>query len=181
MVYHAIDRSITCSAPRTFGDTLFLCAAFLTACFTVVMRRAKLDPLHAAALVATGSLVIYLPIYLAVAGTHLAVIPLADFAVQAIFQGVFASIVSIVLYRRAIVILGASGGAAFGALVPALSALLAIPLPGEWPSEADWLGIILISAGVYLASGGPLPWSAVARAEAAEIGNGERRSTRNFK
>jgi drug/metabolite transporter (DMT)-like permease len=159
MVWHAIDRSIVWGASRTFGDSLFLCAAFLTACFTVVMRRAKLDPLHAAALVATGSLVIYLPIYLAVAGTRLAAIPLADFAVQAIFQGVFVTIVSIVLYGRAIVILGASGGAAFGALVPALSALFAIPLLGEWPSETDWLGIILVSAGVYLASGGPLPGS----------------------
>jgi len=42
-------------------------------------------------------------------------------------------------------------------LVPALSALFAIPLLGEWPSETDWAGIALISAGVYLASGGPLP------------------------
>jgi len=42
-------------------------------------------------------------------------------------------------------------------LVPALSALLAVPLVGEWPTRADWLGIVLISAGVYLASGGPLP------------------------
>src|SRR6266481_1171865 len=33
------------SPPRTFGDALFLFAAFLTACFTVVMRQAKLDPL----------------------------------------------------------------------------------------------------------------------------------------
>jgi drug/metabolite transporter (DMT)-like permease len=50
-----------------------------------------------------------------------------------------------------------SGGAAFGALVPALSALLAIPLLDEWPNETDWVGIVLISAGVYLTSGGPLP------------------------
>jgi drug/metabolite transporter (DMT)-like permease len=128
----------------------------MTASFTVVMRRARLDPLHAAALVATGSLVIYLPIYLAVAETRLAAVPLAELAMQAIFQGVFVTIVSIVLYGRAILILGASGGAAFGALVPALSALFAIPLLGEWPSETDWLGVTLISAGVYLASGGPL-------------------------
>jgi drug/metabolite transporter (DMT)-like permease len=157
MFWHVIDRNTAWSASRTFGDALFLCAAFLTACFTVAMRRANLDPLHAAALVATGSLVIYLPIYLAVAGTRLAAIPVADLAVQAIFQGVFVTIVSIVLYGRAVVILGASSGAAFGALVPALSALFAIPLLGEWPSETDWLGIVLISAGVYLASGGPLP------------------------
>jgi drug/metabolite transporter (DMT)-like permease len=156
MVWHAVDRSIAWNASRTFGDALFPCAALMTASFTVVMRRARLDPLHAAALVATGSLVIYLPIYLAVAETRLAAVPLAELAMQAIFQGVFVTIVSIVLYGRAILILGASGGAAFGALVPALSALFAIPLLGEWPSETDWLGVTLISAGVYLASGGPL-------------------------
>ena len=64
MVWHAIDRSIAWNASRTFGDALFLCAAFMTASFTVVMRRAKLEPLHAAALVSTGSLVMYLPIQL---------------------------------------------------------------------------------------------------------------------
>ena len=71
------------------------------------------------------------------------------------------TIVSLLLYGRALAILGASGGAAFGALVPALSALFAIPFLGEWPSETDWVGIALISAGVYLASGGPSPsWKA---------------------
>jgi len=76
-----------------FGDVLFLFAAFLSACFTVVMRQAKLDPLHVAALVSTGSLVIYLPIYLALHGTCLAQLPLAEITVQAIFQGVLVTIV----------------------------------------------------------------------------------------
>jgi drug/metabolite transporter (DMT)-like permease len=123
----------------------------------VSMRRAKLDPLHAAALVSTGSLVIYLPIYLAMYGRRLAQIPLADITVQAMFQGVLVTIVSLLLYGRAVAILGASGGASFGALVPALSALIAIPLLREWPSDSDWVGIALISTGVYLTSGGPLP------------------------
>jgi drug/metabolite transporter (DMT)-like permease len=145
------------STSRTFGDALFLCAACLSAGFTVVMRQAQLDPLHAAALVSTGSLVIYLPIYLALYGTRLAQMPLADLTVQTMFQGVLVTIVSLLLYGRAVAILGASGGAAFGALVPALSALFAIPLLGEWPNATDWVGIVLVSAGVYLASGGPLP------------------------
>jgi drug/metabolite transporter (DMT)-like permease len=145
------------SASRTFGDAAFLMAGFLTACFTVIMRQAKLDPIHAAALVSTGSLIIYAPIYLALHGTRLVQVPLADVAVQAFFQGVVVSIVALVLYGRAVVILGASGGSGFGALVPALSALFAIPLVGEWPNKTDWLGIVLISAGVYLASGGPIP------------------------
>jgi drug/metabolite transporter (DMT)-like permease len=102
-------------------------------------------------------LVIYLPIYLAFFGTRLARLPLADITVQALFQGVVVTIVSLLLYGRAVAILGASGGSAFGALVPALSALFAIPLLGEWPNDTDWLAIVLISAGVYLASGGRLP------------------------
>jgi drug/metabolite transporter (DMT)-like permease len=145
------------STSRTLGDALFLFSAFLTACGTVAMRQAKLDPLHAAALVSTGSLVIFLPFYLALYGTRLAQLSLAELAVQAIFQGVLVTIISLFLYARAVAILGASGGAAFGALVPALSAFFAIPLLGEWPKETDWAGIILISAGVYLASGAPLP------------------------
>jgi drug/metabolite transporter (DMT)-like permease len=98
----------------------------------------------------------FLPGYLALHGVGVVRVPLADLAIQANFQGVFVTIVSIVLYGRAIAILGASGGAAFGALVPALSALFAVPLLGEWPGETDWLCIVLISAGAYLASGGPL-------------------------
>jgi drug/metabolite transporter (DMT)-like permease len=145
------------STSRSFGDALFLFAAFLTAGFTVVMRQAKLEPLHTAALVSTGSLAIYLPIYFAQYGTRLTQLPLAEFAVQAIFQGVVVTIVALILYSRAVAILGASGGAAFGALVPALSALFAIPLLGEWPTATDWVAIALISAGVYLASGAPLP------------------------
>lgn len=142
---------------RTIGHALFLAAAFLWACFTVVMRRAQLEPLHATALVATGSSILYLPIYLAVRGAHLAQMPVADIAVQTLFQGILVTIVSLILYGRALVILGASGGAAFGALVPALSALIAIPLLGEWPGASDWVAIALVSVGVYLASSGPPP------------------------
>jgi drug/metabolite transporter (DMT)-like permease len=145
------------STAQAFGHALFLSAAFLWACFTVVVRQARLDPLHAAALVSTGSLAIYLPFYLALHESRLAQVPLGDILAQAFFQGVLVTIVSLLLYGRAVAILGASGGGAFGALVPALSALFAIALIGEWPSETDWAAIGLLSVGVYLASGGPLP------------------------
>jgi drug/metabolite transporter (DMT)-like permease len=142
---------------RLFGDSLFIGAAFLTACGTVTMRQTELEPLHAAALVSTGSLLIYLPLYLALHGGHFVRVSPAEIAVQAIFQGVLVTVVALVLYGRAVATLGASRGAAFGALVPALSALLAIPLLAEWPKETDWAAILLISAGVYLASGASLP------------------------
>jgi len=56
-----------------------------------------------------------------------------------------------------VAILGATAGAAFVALTPATTALLAIPVLGEWPSGVDWIAIGVISAGVYLLGGGPLP------------------------
>ena len=142
------------SVSRGIGDALFLFASFLTACYTVVLRRARLDPVHAAALVSVGSLVIYAPVYLALRGFHLAGVSLNGLITQVIFQGIVVTIISLILYARAVAILGASGGSAFGALVPALSALFAIPLLGEWPTIPGWIAIALISVGVYLASRG---------------------------
>jgi drug/metabolite transporter (DMT)-like permease len=124
-------QRVALSISRSFGDLLFLLAAFLTACYTVIMRQSRLEPIHIAALVSTGSLVIYAPIYLSTHGLHLAEVPIAVLTVQAVFQGIVVTIVSLVLYGRAVIILGASHGSAFGALVPALSALLAIRSSGN--------------------------------------------------
>jgi drug/metabolite transporter (DMT)-like permease len=151
---NATDADVPWSTSRLFGAALALLAALMWAVFTVVMRRADLAPLHAAALVSTGSLVVYLPVYVAWHGATLAQVPLAELTTQAVFQGVLVTIVSLLLYGRAVALLGAAGGAAFGALVPALSALIAIPLLAEWPSATDWLAIVVISSGVYLTSGG---------------------------
>jgi len=153
---NAADASEAWTSSRVFGAMLSLFAAFMWAVFTVVMRRADLDPLHAAALVSTGSLVIYLPIYLAWRGTTLAQVPFVELTVQVIFHGVLVTVASLLLYGRALVLLGAARGAAFASVVPALSALIAIPSLGEWPSASDWLAIVLICTGVYLASGGAM-------------------------
>jgi drug/metabolite transporter (DMT)-like permease len=91
-------RSTASGSSRAFGDALFLVASFLTACYTVIMRWSKLDAVHVAALVSTGSLVIYAPIYVALNDHHLAEVPLASLAAQAIFQGLVVTIVAHVLY-----------------------------------------------------------------------------------
>ena len=38
-----------------------------------------------------------------------------------------------------------------------MTALMGIPILGELPSATDWMAIVLISIGVYVVSGGPLP------------------------
>jgi drug/metabolite transporter (DMT)-like permease len=123
------------------------------------MRHAQLDGLHAAAIAAVVSLVFYIPIYAALSRGSVFNAPVADVVLQTIVQGVLTAIVALLLYGRMVSILGATAGAAFVALTPAATALLAIPALGEWPSMIDWLAITMISAGVYMLSGGPLPWA----------------------
>jgi drug/metabolite transporter (DMT)-like permease len=83
--------------------------------------------------------------------------PILDVALQALVQGILTAIVALLLYGRMVGLLGATAGAAFVALTPATTALLGIPVLGEWPCAIDCVAIASISVGVYLVSGGPLP------------------------
>jgi drug/metabolite transporter (DMT)-like permease len=153
----AWDGSST-GSQQTIGHALFLGSGLAWACYTVAMRGARLDGLHAAAIAAVGALVLYVPAYwFAAGGESLTRSPWPDIALQAVVQGLLTAIISLLLYGRAVAILGASSGAAFAALCPATTALMAIPILGEWPSAIDWMAIVVISAGVYIVSGGPLP------------------------
>jgi len=144
---------------QSIGHLLFLTAACLWACYAVVLRRARLDGLHAAAIAAVVSLLVYFPLYLIFIDNRLLEVSLTDLVGQAFYQGVVTATVSLALFGRSIMLLGASKAAAFVALVPVMAALMAIPALGEWPTSIDWLAIGMITAGVYLASGAPVPGS----------------------
>ena len=137
---------------QSIGHLCFLGAACLWAFYTVAMRRVGLDGLHAASIAAVGSLVLYLPLYLMIFGGRLLDVPLSDIVVQGLYQGVLTAVVSLVLYGRAVQLLGASSGGALVALGPVMAALISIPILNEWPTQTDWAAITVISVGVYLAS-----------------------------
>jgi drug/metabolite transporter (DMT)-like permease len=149
-------RGGTIGTMQNIGHALFLLAGLAWAGYTVVMRRARLDGLHAAAIAAVGSLVLYLPFYIWFAGTSVFNAPLFDIGLQAVVQGLLTAIVALLLYGAMVSLLGATGGAAFVALTPVVTGLMAIPVLGEWPMTVDWLAIVLICGGVYVVSGGPL-------------------------
>ena len=146
----------TIGTTQNIGHLFFLGAALAFACYTVAMRRARLDGLHAAAISAVGSMLIYLPPYSILAGSGLFDASPGAIALQALVQGLLTAVFSYVAYGLAVGILGASSGAAFAASCPAMTAFMAIPILGEWPSAIDWIAIALISIGVYVVSGGPL-------------------------
>ncbi len=151
---------------QNLGQALFLAAAFVWGGYTIAMRRAQLDGLHAAAIAAVVSLVLYLPPYLYFNGLRVLSAPAAELTLQAVVQGVLTAIVALLLYGRTVSILGATRAAAFVALTPVVTAILSIPTLGERPSVADWISVAIVSAGVYIVGGGRLP-ARIARANAA--------------
>jgi drug/metabolite transporter (DMT)-like permease len=147
----------TIGSQQNVGHAMFICAGVLWAGYVVALRKARLDGLHAAAVAAVGSLIIYVPVYAVIFGISLFDAPWHDLALQAFVHGLLVAVISFFCIGRAVSILGASNGSAFAALAPAITAILAIPLLGEWPATSDWIAMLLISGGVYIASGAPLP------------------------
>lgn len=143
---------------QSIGHAILVSATLLWATYTVVLRRSRLDGLHATAIAAVASAAVYLPIYFMLVGPQrLLAAPGHELLWQGIYQGVLTGVVSMVLFGRAVALIGPSATTAVISLGPVIAALLAIPILHEWPTAEDWLGIAVISAGVYLASGGPLP------------------------
>ncbi len=144
--------SLAENAGQWRGHCLFVTAAFMWASYTVALRATGMEPLHGAALVASGSALAILPAYLMFGSGRAFSAPVEDILFQTAFQAVIATILSLILFGRAVRLLGAAPAASFGALVPGLSAILGWAILGEEPSAADLLGIVTVSVGVLLAS-----------------------------
>jgi drug/metabolite transporter (DMT)-like permease len=138
------------------GHLFFIAAAICWASFTTAMRSASakgFTALQAASVVSVVWGVLYVPFYWFFLPHRIAEAPMNALIIQTIYQGIFVSIISLFAYARAVSILGASLGASFASLVPVLAMLAAIPLLGEVPKPADYLGIAAVTIGVFLSSG----------------------------
>lgn len=135
------------------GDAMFALGGLFWASYTIGSRAWRVEPLHATAVVGVLSMLIYMPPYLWLGGADLAAAPWREIAIQAVFQGVLSAIVALLLYTRAVALLGAARGAVFAALVPTFSLLLAIPLLAERPTPLQLLGVLFVTAGMVLALG----------------------------
>lgn len=146
-------ESLGGSNERLLGQALLIAAGLLWAIYTVVLRGAGLTPIHAVSIVAVWSALLYAPVYFLLLHPQLPSMPLQDVAFHCLYQGLFAGVVAMVTWNRSVALLGASRAAPFAALAPVLALLAAIPFLDEIPTHAEWVGTLLISCGVPLATG----------------------------
>lgn len=139
------------------GYVYFHICAWLWALYTLVTRIARIDPLHATAVLTVVSTILYLPAYLAFAEGGLAALPWTELAFQVTYHGLLGGLLSMLLYNHAVNVLGASQSAIFGGLVPCIAAVLSVPILGEVLGPREIVGLVLVSAGIVLVTGGRLP------------------------
>ena len=140
-------------AQNWLAHGLLLAGAGMWAAYTIAYKHSGLSSIAATAVVSAWSALLLAPFGLppVIAAIHSgfggAVI------VQAVIQGLLSGVLAILLYSFAVGRLGATVGASFAALVPALAALIAVPVLGEIPSTASMIGIAATTLGVALMTG----------------------------
>ncbi len=141
------------SGPSTLaGDALLLGASVAWATYSVLVKKWAFDPWLLTRVVAVGSALVYLPVYALWLPKGLDTVPLSMLVLQGLYQGIGPTIVAMVLFLRAVAILGAERTGALVALVPVMAGLGAVPLLDE--PLTGWLmaGLALVSLGAWWSS-----------------------------
>ena len=141
------------SAAVLAGDAMFLGASALGALYVLQLRNWGVGVMQGAAIVSLYSALVVVPWYLCSAGElSLSRVAPAELAWQALWQGVLIGCVSLIALNQAIARLGAERSSACVAVVPVLSAMLALIFLGEVPSPVEVAAFVVISAGVSIAA-----------------------------
>jgi drug/metabolite transporter (DMT)-like permease len=140
------------TARAALGDAMFLAAGTLWAGFGILLRKNKLDPLLATAVISFSALVTYVPAYFAVSGSAgLFAAGASTFWVEALVQGLIAGAGTLYTYAKMVSLLGPSRAAVFPALAPGLAALMAWPVLGHMPTSHEAGGLTLAMLGLLIA------------------------------
>lgn len=134
------------------GDGLVLGSSLAWALYSILAKRWSFKPWLLTRFVAIGSTVLFVPFYLLFLPKGLDQVPAKMLVLQGLYQGIGPTIVAMVLFLRAVSILGAQRTGALIALVPVFAGLTAVPVLGEPLSIWLLLGLALVSWGAFQAA-----------------------------
>lgn len=134
------------------GDSLFASAGLMWALFTLCLRRWGMNGIHAAVIVGALSLLIYAPAHALIFGFgSMIAAGWMENLIQVAVQGVFAGLLALFLFARAVSALGAGRASTFPALVPGLTMLIGFIALGEIPTPMQLLGLAIVATGFRFA------------------------------
>lgn len=134
------------------GDMSFIMACVFWGIFTVLLRRWRFAPWHATLGIITFTTLLFVPVYALFLPHHIADSSLEMIALQAFYQGVMATTVQMVLYARAVHILGATRMGGLMALVPIFASVIAVPLFDEVWTAGLSVAIAMILTGTLISN-----------------------------
>ena len=135
------------------GHLLFLTGSGCWAVYTVIFRQSGLSPLHGLVIGLFWGTLLFAPLLIATGNVSFATASQLDIAVMIVLQSFIIGILAMFLYGYAVQILGAAEAAAFGALTPILALMGGMAFLGEAVTALKIVGVTLVAAGVFLASG----------------------------
>ena len=138
------------------GSLIFAVSGLVWAVYMTLLHRWRIDPVRAAVLVATLSL-IYLPVYALAVPAKAAGVPWPALLLQAGYQGVLHGLVAMAVFAYAVRRLGAGLVALMTPIVPVTGLVLAVLLLGERLTPWQWLGAALVCSAMLLAASRPRP------------------------
>ncbi len=135
----------------TQGHIYLALGALCWAIFTVLIKRWNISAWQATVSLAVVTCVLYMPVYVLWLPKNISLNVMPDIALQAVYQGVMATIIQMFLYVRAVQILGPASMGSLMAIVPVLSGVAALFVFNEPASKELVVGLMLVSLGAWLA------------------------------
>ena len=133
------------------GDLMFGLSGLVWALYMTLLHRWQIDPLKAAILVASLS-VVYVPVYWFAVSPDFSGLAWSDIILQAGYHGIVHSLIAMVLFAYAVRLLGSGQVALMTPIVPVAGLIMAVLLIGERMSGPQWFGAALVCCAMLLAA-----------------------------
>lgn len=132
------------------GHLILIVTGILWTIYAMVVRLAGISALHATAIVAVGSALLYLPVYLIILPKQITMAPLHDIVLQAVFQGLLVSVLAVYAFNRSAELLGSVIGSTLPALIPLVTLILGAVVLAEPFQGRELITAVVIGLGVAL-------------------------------
>lgn len=132
------------------GYIILVFTGVMWAGYAFTVRKNRIAALHSTAIVAVGSALFYMPVYIIALPKKISTAPVHDILLQMGFQGVLVSIIAVFAFNRSAELLGPTTGAALPALIPLVTLIIGALVLNDPLGIGEITAAVTIGVGVGL-------------------------------